>query len=70
MSYYSIEQIYQEIIRLGKSAEKRPSQISEGSFSYSWSPKDAMIAASKLKSRATKPARYNPRGASDCTSII
>ena len=57
MSYYSLEQIYQEIIRLGKPAEKRPSEISEGNFSYSWSPKDAMIAESKLKGRATKPAR-------------
>lgn len=57
MSYYSLEQIYQELIRLGKPAEKRPSEISEGNFSYSWSSRDQMTAESKLKGRANKPAR-------------
>ena len=56
MSYYSLEQIYQELVSMGKPAEKKPSEISSG-FIYSWKSKDATRAESRLKTRAEKPAK-------------
>jgi len=55
MGFYSSEQIYQELVSMGKDAEKKPCE--DGNPIYRWAVKDAIRAVSRLKGRATKPAR-------------